>query len=198
MRLFQLGLVAGLMAAAPAHAQAPQGAPAAPVGEHGAALTRTATFTATVESIDRRTRQIVLRLEDGTFETVTAGPNVRNLAQVQPGDTVVLEFGEALILSLANPADGAGPVAAGEAMARTPPGQRPGMGAAEGMRARVTVDAVNRRTGAVTFTGPAGVQRVARPQRPDMVDFARSLRPGQQVDIVYGRSVALRVEPMRR
>lgn len=188
MRLFQFGLVAGLLVAAPAFAQAPQ----------GASVTRTATVTATVESIDRTTRQIVLRGEDGSFETIVAGPNVRNLAQVRPGDTVVLEFGEALIVALANPADGAGPVGAGAAEARTAPGQRPGAGAAEGVRARVTVNSVNRRTGAVTFTGPAGEQRTVRPQRPEMVDFARSLTPGQQVDIVYGRSVALRVEPMRR
>ncbi|TCH95982.1 hypothetical protein EJV46_22150 [Roseococcus sp. SYP-B2431] len=188
MRLFQLGLAAGLLAAAPAFAQAPE----------GAVVSRTATASAVVESIDRSTRQLVLRGEDGTFETVVAGPNVRNLAQVHPGDTVVLEFGEALIVALANPADGAGPGGAGVAGARTAPGQRPGAGAAEGVRARVTVDAVNRRTGAVTFTGPAGVRRTARPRQPEMVEFARSLRPGQQVDIVYGRSVALRVEPMRR
>lgn len=188
MRLFQSGLLAGLLAAAPAFAQAPE----------GASVTRSTTATAVVESIDQTTRQVVLRGEDGTLETIVAGPRVRNLAQVRAGDTVVLEFGEALIVALANPADGAGPVGAGAAAARTAPGQRPGMGAAEGVRARVTVNSVNRRTGAVTFTGPSGVPRTARPQQPEMIAFARSLRPGQQVDIVYGRSVALRVEPMRR
>ncbi|MDB5376308.1 MAG: hypothetical protein JWR00_754 [Rubritepida sp.] len=188
MRLFQLGLAAGLLAAAPAFAQAPE----------GAAVTRTQTATATVESIDRTTRQVVLRGEDGTMETIVAGPNVRNLAQVHVGDTVVLEFGEALIVALANPADGAGPGGVGGAEARAPRGQRPGAAAAEGVRARVTINAVNQRTGAVTFTGPAGVQRTARPQQREMIDFARSLRPGQQVDIVYGRAVAVRVEPMRR
>lgn len=192
MRLFQLGLAAGLLAAAPAFAQRPEGAP------QGASVVRTTTATAIVESIDHTTRQVVLRGQDGTLETVVAGPRVRNLAQVHAGDTVVLEFGEALAVALANPSDGAGPVGAGAAEARTAPGQLPGMGVAEGVRARVTIDAVNRRTGAVTFTGPSGIQRTARPQRPDLVAFARSLRPGQQVDIVYGRSVALRVEPMRR
>lgn len=188
MRLYQLGLAMGLLAAAPAYAQPPREAVAA----------RTATFTAIVESIDHRTRQIVLRGDDGSLETVVAGPAVRNLAQVRAGDTVVLELGEAIAVALANPADGAPPVGAGAAMARTEPGQLPGAGAAEGVRARVTVDSVNRRTGAVTFTGPAGVQRTVRPQRPDMIAFARGLRPGQQVDIVYGRSIAVRVEPMRR
>jgi hypothetical protein len=192
MRLFQFGLAAGLLAAAPAFAQAPQGAP------QGASVSRTTTATAIVESIDQRTRQVVLRGEDGTIETVVAGPNVRNLAQVHAGDTVVLEFGEALIVALANPADGAPPAAAGAAEARTPRGTRPGAAAAEGVRARVTINTVNQRTGAVTFTGPSGVQRTARPQQREMIDFARSLRAGQQVDIVYARAVALRVEPMRR
>lgn len=195
MRLFRFGLAAGLLVAAPAFAQTPPAAGAAPPV---ATLARTVSATAIVESIDRTTRQIVLRGEDGNIETVVAGPRVRNLAQVHAGDTVVLEFGEALILALANPSDGADPVAAGVATARQAPGQRPGAAAAEGARARVTVNSVNRRTGAVTFTGPAGVQRTARPQQPEIVAFARTLRPGQQVDIAYGRSVALRVEPMRR
>ncbi len=188
MRLFQIGLAAGLLAAAPAFAQRPE----------GASVACTTTASAIVESIDHTTRQIVLRGQDGTLETVVAGPRVRNLAQVRAGDPVVLEFGEALAVALANPSDGAGPVGAGAAEARTAPGQLPGIGLAEGVRTRVTIDAVNRRTGAVTFTGPSGIQRTARPQRPDLVAFARSLRPGQQVDIVYGRSIALRVEPMRQ
>ena len=188
MRLFQIGLAAGLLAAAPAFAQAPE----------GASVVRTASATAIVESIDQRTRQLVLRGQDGRLETVVAGPRVRNLAQVKAGDTVVLELGEALAVALANPSDGAEPVSAGIAEARTARGQLPGVGVAEGVRARVTINSVDQRTGAVIFTGPAGVQRTARPQRPDLIAFARSLRPGQQVDIVYGRSVALRVEPMQR
>jgi hypothetical protein len=50
-----------------------------------------------------------------------------------------------------------------------------------------------------TQTATAIVESIDRtPQQREMIEFARSLRPGQQVDIVYGRAVALRVEPMRR
>ncbi|WP_421988418.1 hypothetical protein [Roseococcus sp.] len=192
MRLLRYTLAAGLLATVPAIAQTRRPAP------EPTAITRAVTATAIVESIDRTTRQVVLRAQDGTIETVVAGPNVRNLAQVHPGDSVVLEFGQAMIVALANPADGAAPVGAGHAEARTRPGQRPGAASVDGVRARVTIDAVDRRTNTVTFTGPSGVQRTARPQERELIAFVRSLRAGQQVDIVYARSVALRVEPMRR
>lgn len=199
MRLFQFGLAAGLLVAAPAFAQtpAPAAPPSAQIGEHGASMSRTATATAIVESVDMRTRQVLLRGEDGSKETIVAGPSVRRLNEVRPGDRVVLEFSEAVAVSLANPSDGAAPVAAGEAAARAPARMAPGAGAVQGVRARVTVDTVDARTGTVTFTGPAGVQRKARPQQPDMLEFARSLRPGQQVDIIYARSVAVRLERQR-
>lgn len=194
MRLFQFGLAAGLLVAAPAFAQAP--APAQ-IGEHGASMSRTDTASATVESIDMRTRQVVLRGDDGSMETIVAGPEVRRLAEIRPGDRVVLEFSEAVAVSLANPADGAPPVGGGEAAARAPARMAPGAAVAQGIRARVTVNSVDSRTGTVTFTGPNGIQRKARPRQPEMLEFARTLRPGQQVDIVYGRSVAIRVEPRR-
>jgi hypothetical protein len=186
LNLFSL-LVAGVFAT-PVLAQTPE----------GASVARTTSVRATVESVDQRTRQVVLRDEDGQIETVVAGPNVRRLAQVRAGDTVVLEYGEALAVSLANPADGAAPFAEGGAAARAPSSQAPGAAVAGEVRARVTIDAVDRRTGTVTFTGPKGVQRRVRPQRREMIEFARGLRPGQQVDIVYGEAVAVRLEPMRR
>ena len=47
------------------------------------------TSSATVESVDQSTRQVVLRDNaDGAVFTVTAGPEVRNLAQVEAGDQV--------------------------------------------------------------------------------------------------------------
>ncbi|WP_165585534.1 hypothetical protein [Roseococcus sp. SYP-B2431] len=188
MRLNLFEMLAVMAFATPALAQVPD----------GASVARTTSVRATVESVDQRTRQIVLSDAEGGIETVVAHPSIRRLAEIRPGDAVVVEYGEALAVSLANPADGAPAMGEGVAAARAQPRLPPGGAVAGGIRARVVIGAVDARTGTVTFTGPKGVQRRVRPQRPEMVDFARGLRPGQQVDIVYGEAIAMRVEPMRR
>lgn len=51
------------------------------------------TATAVVESVDQKTREVSLRdSATGQQFSVVAGPEVRNLAQVEAGDTVRLDF----------------------------------------------------------------------------------------------------------
>jgi hypothetical protein len=84
-------------------------------------------------------------------------------------------------------------VAGGAVRAR--PGQQPGAAAGRQVRARVRIEAVNRGTGRVAFVGPRGVRRVVTPWEPEMVDFVRRLRPGDEVDVTYTEAAAVRVEP---
>jgi hypothetical protein len=157
-----------------------------------------AEFVAVVDSVNQRTRQVVLRGPEGNRVTVTAGPEVRNLAQVRRGDRVVVTYGEALAVELAPPGDTRVPVEAAAGAARARPGQRPAGALGEQVRARVRIEAVDRRTGRVAFVGPQGVRRVVTPREPEMVDFARRLRPGDEVDVTYAEAVAVRVEPASR
>ena len=186
MRLFQLALLGAVAVAAPAMAQAP----AAPT-----TLVRGAARTATVESVDQRNRQVVLRGEDGSLQTFRAGPEIRNLAQVRAGDKVAVEVGESVTFGIANAADGAPPMEEILAEARARPGLRPGAGAVQVHRVRVTIDAVDAASGTVTFTGPLGASRTARPRNADLAAFVRTLSPGQQVDIVFVEAMAIRVLP---
>jgi predicted nucleotidyltransferase len=48
----------------------------------------------TVTQIDQATREVVLRSTDGEETTFLAGPEVRNLAQVETGDTVTITYVE--------------------------------------------------------------------------------------------------------
>jgi hypothetical protein len=183
--------IAAVLSACAAPAQPP------PPPPEPTAVVREAQVVAVVESVDQRTREVVLRGPEGNRVTVTAGPEVRNLAQVRRGDRVVVTYGAALAVEMAPP--GGGPpaeVAAG--MARAEPGERPA--GAEGLRvrARVRIEAVDPATGRVAFVGPQGVRRVVTPQSPAMADFARRLRPGDEVDMTYAEAVAVRVEPADR
>lgn len=63
---------------------------------------------ATVESVYPQARQVLLRLADDTFVTLRVGPQVRNLAQLKPGERVSARYTEALAVRLARPEGSAG------------------------------------------------------------------------------------------
>jgi hypothetical protein len=54
------------------------------------------TKTMTVTRVDQESREVVLRSGDGAESTFIAGPEVRNLAQVEAGDTVSITYMEAV------------------------------------------------------------------------------------------------------
>ncbi|MBL6459141.1 hypothetical protein JMJ55_27850 [Belnapia sp. T6] len=156
------------------------------------------TMTATVETVDTTAREVLLRGEGGNLVTVKAGPEVRNLAQVRSGDRVVLDYQEAIAVEIVRAGDTRPPVGSVAAAGRAEPGQRPAGIAGEAVRVRVRIDTVDARAGAVTFTGPRGVTRRVVVREPEMRDFVRGLRPGEEVDIVYAEALAVRVEPATR
>lgn len=53
---------------------------------------QTVQMTATVEAINMATREVTLRGENGKSQTISVGPEARNLGQVKPGDEVTAEF----------------------------------------------------------------------------------------------------------
>jgi hypothetical protein len=161
------------------------------------AVAREAQFVAVVESVDQSTREVVLRGPEGNLVTVTAGPEVRNLAQVRRGDRVHVTYGAALAVEMAPPGGGP-PAEVATGMARAEPGARPAGAVGQRVRARVRIQEVDPVTGRVAFVGPQGVRRVVTPQNPAMADFARRLRPGDEVDMTYAEAVAVRVEPAGR
>lgn len=164
----------------------------------GVSMSESTKLTATVESVDMTTREVLLRGEGGRLVAMVAGPEVRNLAQVRPGDRVVLEYQEAIAAEIVRSGDTRPPAAGAVGAGRAEPGQRPAGLAGEAVRVRVRIDAVDAAAGVVTFTGPRGATRTVAAREPAMRDFVRGLRPGEEVDIAYAEALAVRVEPVAR
>lgn len=158
-----------------------------------AVTSRTETATAVVESVDQARRTVLLRREDGSLLTMRVGPEVRNLAQVKPGDRVIVEHTEAIAARMAQP--GGPAVVAADADARRALGERPGAAVADAVRVRVMIDQVFGTGDQVSFTGPSGNKRTIVVRSPEMQEFVRRLRPGDEVDVTFLDVVAVRVEP---
>jgi hypothetical protein len=191
--LIPASLAIALLAVAAPAASAQTAAP-----PPGVAMSELTTLTATVESVDTTAREVLLRGDGGRMVTVKAGPEVRNLGQVRPGDRVVLDYREAIAVEIVRPGDTRPPVGGVAAAGRAEPGQRPAGVAGEAVRVRVRIDTVDARAGVVTFTGPRGATRTVAVREPEMRDFVRGLRPGEEVDIAYAEALAVRVEPAAR
>ncbi len=158
-----------------------------------AAVERTKQIVATVESVDMKTRQVMLRAADGSRATVVAGPEVRNLAQVRAGDTVTVTYQEAVAVQMAPPGS-APPNAAVLAADRAAPGQLPGGAVGAVVVGRVTVVSAAPDGSSVTFTGRDGATHTAQVRDPKMQAFVRQLRPGNQVDVGFASEVAVSVD----
>jgi hypothetical protein len=159
----------------------------------GAFVEQVATVSALVHDVDLTTRQVLLQVGEGEFVTVVAPEEVRNLPQVEVGDTVNLAFYGGIAASLA-PA-GEAPIATdlSEAMVRAEEGQRPAGATLSELTTTVTFDAFDPETDIVTFTGQSGIQRQVVVQDPEMLDFVQTLEAGDQVDVTVIEIIALEV-----
>jgi hypothetical protein len=149
--------------------------------------------------VDQASREVLLRGAGGALLAITAGPEVRNLQQIRPGDQVVIRYVEALAARLA-PADASGSatVDVQGGIARSSPGTAPGAVAGEQIRTTVQVEAVDRSANTVTFSGPSGAVRTVAVRDPDARRFLQTLKAGDRVELAYTESLAVSVEPLQR
>ena len=187
--MFASTLVAAALAASPVIAQT--GAVVTGKAPGAAAIAQTVKATATITAIDAATRAVTLKGPKGNEMVVTAGPEVKNFAQMKVGDQVNVEYVESLALELKK--GGGAPVAAtakaGAAAAK--PGERPaGM---VGKQVTVVADVidVNAETQVVTLKGP---QRTVELKVRDPEQF-KLIKKGDQVQATYTEAMAIAVTP---
>ena len=166
---------------------------AAPAPEPGT-ISRTARITATVESVNMTERSVLLKLEDGSYQTVWPPKEAKNAKQVKPGDRVIATLTRSIAAEITK-ADASSPVAAGEAAEFAPPGNRPAGAYARAVRVRVTVNSVDTRRNTVTFTGPKGVTRTVAVQDASMQAFLKTIKKGDLVNVTVVELMTLRVLP---
>ena len=155
---------------------------------------QTVKFTATITAIDAATRDITLKGPQGNEVTVTAGPEVKNFANMKVGDLVNVDYLESLTLELKK---GGGLVVQRTAevgMASAVPGAKPA--AAAGRQVTIVADVidVNAANQTITLKGP---KRTVDLRIPDAAQFKR-IAKGDQVEATYTQAVAVVVEPAKK
>ncbi len=149
------------------------------------------TVTATVEAIDYETRLVTLRGADGKSVMIHAPDEVRNLAQVKPGDRVTASYYEAAAIRVLAPGESTPGVGAATASERAKPGERPRGTVVDKMTVTSTVEKIDRGAGQVTLRLPDGKSDVVNVRDPAKLE---GVKVGDLVEVSYMRAVSIRVE----
>jgi len=160
-------------------------------GVAGAAQTVRA--SATVTAIDPTTRVVTLKGPQGNEFDVTAGPEVKNFAQIKVGNRVDVDYIEALTLELKK--GGGMPVArtekAGAAGAK--PGESPAGVIGKQVTVVADVVAVDKEKGLVTVKGPKRTMDLKVRDPAQLAMIAK----GDQVQATYTEALAISVAPSK-
>lgn len=157
--------------------------------ERGRVVIDAASETATVQSIDKDTRTVVLLHADGTTSDYECGPGVRNFDQIKVGDQVTATVGESVAIALIK---GGVPPAAGTATAvvRAPLGAKPGGRVVDTIGFTAKVISIDPATRMVTLQTPDGKNQTLK-AGPD-IDLT-GVNPGDDVGVKVTRAFAVSV-----
>ena len=152
---------------------------------------QTATVTAVVEAIDHETREVTLKGPEGDTMSFVAGDDVRNLDQVNVGDTVVAQYQQSLDIEVF-PNDGSAPGAGEMTVAgRAEKGEMPGAAIVNTEVVTATVEEINLENNTFKLKGPSGEVQEYVARNPENLKKAEV---GDLVVITYTQAVALSVE----
>jgi Cu/Ag efflux protein CusF len=189
MRLLPVILAAAVSAAAApgvVRAQA-QSAPAQEPKALGAGAT--AAVTATIQAIDETNRLVTLKFDDGTVNTVLAGPGVRRFNELKVGDKVTFTYHESAVVQLHKAGTPAPASSATEGIARGT-GPKPSGMMAQQVTATVTVEAIDPAVPSITVTTEDGSRATHKVQNKNNLE---GVKVGDRIEITFTRALMVSV-----
>ncbi|WP_267224368.1 hypothetical protein [Dyella silvae] len=195
---FLLGAAIAMAYAMPMAASAQSQAPAAAstvTSTAGELVREDQTITAKVVHVDQQSRFITLKGPNGNEETVLAGPEVKNLAQLKAGDSITAHYQAAVAIQLM-PADSvkAGVDVQGGA-ATAPQGSKPGVKEGDAITVTTKLTAIDLKNNTITLTGADGHSRVIHVKDPARQADLKKLKVGDMMVITYVEALAITVTP---
>ena len=184
-----VALAAAAVLASPAYAQTGGAVVATAPGK--AVIAETVKISAKITHIDKKTRDVTLKGPEGNTMTVTAGPEVKNFDKLKVGDTVDLQYVEALTLQLKK--GGGAKVAKTEKTDAVAAKKGETPGGAVGRQVTVVADVVatDPAKQSVTLKGPTQTVTL---KVPDPEQF-KNIAKGDQVEATFTQAMAVAVEP---
>jgi len=157
----------------------------------GETVVASVSATATVTSINQKTREVTIKTDDGVEHSFVASQDVKNLAQVKKGDIITVKYTEALAYQVRKHGTASG-VETTEAAAAAKAGAKPAGAVAQQTSVTVTITAIDPTIPTVTFMGPKGNTKTIKVQDPQKLV---GVKVGDLVDLTYTEAIAVKVDP---
>ena len=158
--------------------------------EKALGATATATATATIKAIDEGNRLVTLAFEDGTVDTVLAGPEVRRFSELKVGDKVTFAYHESAIVKL-HKAGAATPSSAAKEGTVRSTGPKPGGLMAQQVTAVVTVEAIDPALPSITVKTEDGSRVTYHVEDKNNLE---GVTIGDRIEITFTRALMITVE----
>lgn len=155
----------------------------------GVGVLTTMTMTASVVAVNQETREVTLRSDEGKEVTIQVGDEVKNLPQVEVGDTVRAEYYEAVTVRPMMPGS-TPPMSDLAAMETAKAGKKPAVVAAEQSSLVATVENIDKANNTVTLKGPLGNSKTVKARNPANLE---KIAVGDHLLITYSTGVAVAV-----
>jgi hypothetical protein len=155
----------------------------------GQAVVSTETVTATVVSVNQKTREVTVKMENGHQHSFIAGDEVKNLAQVKKGDIITAVYTEAIAYEVKE--HGSAGMSTTTAATSAKPGSKPAAVMAQQTTVTVRITAIDTQAPTVTFMGPKGNTETIKVRDPKNLN---GVKVGDMVDITYTESLAVKVD----
>lgn len=154
-------------------------------------------ITATVVAIDYKTREVTLKAEDGTVETIVAGPDVARLNDVKKGDVVTVDVLEAVAVIVQSPDKTISSAEGTNSVIIRNQGKKPSGMKVDTQVVTATVVSIDAKNRTAVLKGPKGNQfkiSIA----PDVQNL-QNVKKGDQVIVKVTRTVAVAVsKPVKK
>jgi len=156
----------------------------------GGAMIEAVSITATVESIDYKTRQITLKGPKGGMTTFIAGDEVKRFNEVKKGDQVTFDYTEGVAIDVRKATE-APKMVETQSLTRSKPSERPG-GTIETVGfLTARVDGIDYNTRKVKLALPEG--QVLNFTAGDQVKRLNEVKKGDEVVVEYLQKLTIKV-----
>jgi len=147
------------------------------------------TVEATVTAINHETREVTLKNADGESISFIAADEVRNLAQVEVGDTLTVEYMEGVMIEVVDAATELG-TSTGGAAGRAELGEKPGGATISGVSVVVVIEAIDLENGTATVKNAEGESKTVKARDPENL---KKVAVGDKVMITFVQGIAITV-----
>jgi Cu/Ag efflux protein CusF len=145
---------------------------------------------ATVQKINKETREVTLKKEDGSTVTIEAPEAVRNFDQIKVGDIVTAKYTQSVALTVRKSDEP--PSATGrESVSRAPLGEKPAAASRRTVQITAAVKNIDREKREVTLVGPEGNTTIVKV--PEEMKKFDDLKEGDQVVVTATEAIAISV-----